>query len=195
MVTTHSAQHNVIARSLLAELVARLCILATLPLLAAARLAVRLDLPLRPRRLNTMTGRSSSARCDAPTATIDRTQVRSLWATTADSPIPSASGTGVVRLPDAAWPITHHAQTPLHQERRRVVNERVRVFRTHLSHRPSAPEESPWYALAAGSHEARNSHQCEPARDAGRDHRGRPTRRAARRPPRSPADGRGHLPR
>ena len=197
MVTAHSAP-NFSARSRVVNSIARLCMLAGFPVWAAARLAARLVLPLRFRRpRRTSIRRSSSARCGAFPATHDRTQVRSLLASTspASQPFRAEQRVRVVRLPDVAWPITHHEQKKSYPEPGRGVIARTRRSSTTFSHRRVAAEESPRSPLTADPHEARNSYQREPARDAGRNHRGRPARRATRRPPRSPADGWRHLPR
>lgn len=188
---------NTAARSVVIDSIARLCMLVGFPVWAAARLAACLVLPLRSRRSRAAsTERGSSACGGAVHARVDRTQLRSLRATTSLALRHStADEARVASLPDGACPITHHRWNTPTLEQRRGMKLRARRSSTTFSHRRAASKESPWSVLPAAPHEARNSHQCEPARDAGRDHRGRPVGRAPRRPPRSPADGRRHLPR
>ena len=197
MVTTHPAPTTA-ARALVIELVARFCILVGFPVLAAARLAASLGLLPRPRRSRAAsTERGSSACGGAVQARVDRTQLRSLRATTSlvSRRHFAEVEARVASLPDGACPITHHQRDTSNLEHARGMKARTRRSSTTFPHRRAAPKESPWLALPAGPQEARNSHQCEPARDAGRDHRGRSARRATRRPSGSPADGRRYLPR
>jgi hypothetical protein len=195
--TAHSAP-RLSAPSFAIEMIARLCALVVFPVWRAARLAARLALPprfRRPRRASA--DRGSSARYGAVTAISDRTRLRSLRVSTEHaSPPPAAQRESrVEHLPDVAWPITYHQPKTRPSGSHGAPPRRARSTIITFSHGRSAAEESPRWSLSADPHEARNSHQCEPARDAGRDHRGRPTRRATRRPPRSPADGWRHLPR
>jgi hypothetical protein len=197
MVTAQTAP-RLSAPSFVIELIARLCALVVFPVWHAARLAVGLALPLRFRRpLRASTDRGSSARYGADAAISDRTRLRSLRVSIDHVAPPPAvhDAHRVEHLPDVAWPITYPRPKTQHHGSYRASNRRTRPSTITLSHGRAAAEESPRWSLSADPHEARNSHQCEPARNAGRDHRGRPARRATRRPPGSPADGRRHLPR
>src|SRR5258708_3548026 len=76
--------------------------------------------------------------------------------------------------PDRGWTIIRMSRTPF--DFVRDANSRADV---HVSHdRFTSAVESPG-EMTTASHETRNTHQCEPARNAGRDHRGRPALRTA----------------
>ena len=201
MVTAQSAPRlsaQTFAMRLIAELCALVVALVVFPVWRAARLAARLALPprfRRPRRAST--DRGSSARYGAVTAISDRTRLRSLRVSTEHvaPPLTAQRAPRVEHLPDVAWPITYHQPKTRPYGSHRTPGGRARSSIITFSHGRPAAEESPRWSLSADPHEARNSHQCEPARDAGRDHRGRPTSGTPRRPSGSPPDGWRHLPR
>src|SRR3954468_9514036 len=120
MVITHPAP-NTAPRSLVIESIARLCLLVGFPVLAVARLAASLVLPLRSRRSRAASiERGSSACGGAVQARVDRTQLRSLRATTSLVLRRSAEDEArVASLPDGACPISHHQRnTPTLEQRR-----------------------------------------------------------------------------
>jgi hypothetical protein len=108
MVTTHPAPTTA-ARVLVAEFVARFCLLVGFPVLAAARLAASLVLSPRPRRSRSASAeRGFSARGGATQARVDRTQLRSLQATTSlASRQPLCRGRGA-RRESAGWRVPDH---------------------------------------------------------------------------------------
>src|SRR4051812_44334760 len=73
---------------------------------------------------------------------------------------------------EARWSITRDNRTP-----HTLAQARMRPSLSSFRDRTFAPE-SPGPIVAA-HHETRNSHQRDPARDACRDHRGRPASRTA----------------
>src|SRR5687768_4571587 len=166
------------------------------PVWSAARLAAHLAFPSRRwRSLRAPMRRGPSARRDAFTALPDQSRLRSLSVTTGDALVPSPERRRAAHRPDALRSITRHRLKTSFADRGFGRTSRTPHAATLLSHGRALLGESLRREQPAGPHEARNSHQCEPARNAGRDPRGRPTRGAPRRPSRSPADGWRHLPR
>lgn len=200
MVTAHSAPVRP-ARSRVFDAIALWCVLAYLttlfsPVRGAARLAARLAFPLRSwRSLRVPCDRSPSARRGAIMGLRDRSRLRLLPMPTSTPKGHFALGRSLSRRPDVSRSITRHVRKTSHEESMSNGRRRARPSAITLSHRRALLGESLRSEQPADPHEARNSHQCEPARDAGRDPRGRPTRGATRRPSRSSADGWRHLPR
>jgi hypothetical protein len=76
--------------------------------------------------------------------------------------------------PERGWTITRTSRTPLDFVRDTKSNADAHVFYDRFTSTAESPGE-----MKAAPHETRNSHQREPARNAGRDHRGRPALRTA----------------
>ena len=125
MVTAHPVPTTA-ARGLVIESLARFCMFVGFPVWAAVRLAASLVLTLRPRRSQAAsTERGSSASGGATQARVDRTQLRSLRATTslASRRFSAEDEARVASLPDGACPITHHQRkTPNREHARGMIS-------------------------------------------------------------------------
>src|SRR6185503_5342088 len=109
---------------------------------------------------------------------VDRTRSRSKLAFTVFVSRFVAWVNETLRQPDAAWTITHGSWMPTHHVRR--TGSARRASHDHNTSNRSEPRaESPRGPSRVAIDEKRNPDQRGPARDSGRDPRGRPARRAA----------------